>query len=415
MDKPGRKPGKILRAWEILTKKASEGLGLGEKTVYEPLELLQLNGPMSYGTASQILTRLENAGYIKKHTNGSTRLVLIVLIKDELGEDILGKQNQEPVQAATACAKTNTNGLDDVVVMCDFENLRITLVKEGAELKYNDLIVRARDYGNVVRSIAYVPMQTPPEAQMQLRMAGFRIESCPPRKILGKDTCDQAIEDFARFCLEHTNIGTFVLVSGDGDFVDILGEIENRGRKCVIVHYNYESTSKNLIARTSNIVNIASKIPAKPTQEVAPTPKTESAPEPNQAVQPQITFDSNGSKPNADTNTYIRVLNDLRDGKHFGKNNVHLNFLRQIIHCLRLRDLAWESTEPKKSISEITQEIWSEIFILFDAKLFKMDCDRAVNALCKFSILESRQQEKEPTTYYVLNINHELVARMLSA
>lgn len=91
----GENPPTILLAWEVLRMKASEGPGLGCKKVYKPLELLQCI-PVAYSTAGQILTRLERAGYIKKDTHGTRRLISVDLLKTgPLGEDILGKQNDE--------------------------------------------------------------------------------------------------------------------------------------------------------------------------------------------------------------------------------------------------------------------------------------------------------------------------------
>jgi len=437
MARQGRKPEKLLRAWEVLTKKANGGLGLGDKTVYQPLELLQLNGPMSYGTAGQILTRLEGAGYLEKHTNGTTRLLYVKLLKTgPLGEDILRIKPEEPAPRTKALVETipepaqkhneiadsRSNGLDGVVVLCDYENLRLTLERENATLNYKDLIARARKYGTVRYGTAFIPTNTPPEMQMRLRMARFRIQQCPPRKPLGKDTCDGSIEDFVRLLLDHQNIRTFIIVSGDGDFVDIQGEIENWHKRCVVFHYNYESTSKNLIATTGddvvNLAEIATKIP----QVEVTNPKTP-------ATSPKI-HATNGLKPKIPTippavympnglktNIYGIILDKLEDGKTIAENdNIHLRFLEAIIYCLRDTKLASEDRMHKKSITELKTAIWQEISSKFDGRMSDENCRLALSALRDVSILKSIAPKRgKHLTYYVFNPNHELVTKILAA
>lgn len=417
MAKTGKKPEKILRAWEVLTKKAG-GSGLNNKIVYEPLELLQLNGPMSYGTASQTLTKLEDTDYLRKHTNGTVRLLYVELLKTgPLGEDILGKQDaKEPAQKPRSPRKTNheptqeqehtgvidpkSNGLDGVIVLCDYENLSQTLEREKTKIDYNDLIERARKYGTIRVSTAFIPMHTPLEIQMQLRMARFRVESCPPRKPLGKDTCDQAIEEFVRLLLDHPNIRTFVLVSGDGDFVDILGEIENWGKKWVLFHYNYVSTSANLISKKGVIVNLAEILPK--------IPKVEITQRPEPMIRPEI-YAANGLNPNV----YAGILHDLQNGRRSPHYDIHFRFLRAIISCLKNKGLASEYPMRRRSLTEIRTAIWQELSGHFNENLSEEDCRLALSALRDFSIIKSAPHGKHQT-YYVFNPNHGLVTRVLN-
>ena len=315
-----------------------------------------------------------------------------------------GEQEKESVETLNSpkpesdnrTASTKKDASSDVVVLYDYENLRRTLEKENASLNFNDLITQARHYGNVARSVAFVPLHTPADNQSQLRTSGFRIESCPPRKFKGPDTCDQAIEEFVRFCLNYTNIGTFVIVSGDGDFIDTVGEIENNGKKCVLFYYNYAHTSRLLLSRIGEAINLAN---------FAGTP--EPATRPNSAGK-------GGSNHN-----YFKMLEGLRDGTAtFTGGDISWLFLKEIFSCLKDTGMASEDLGCRKSLSQLRTGVWQKIFGKFDQVLTEDDdCYRAFSALRDFSILRSKAKEQhtDPGTYYVLDPDHPLVAAILGS
>ena len=315
-----------------------------------------------------------------------------------------GEQEKESVETLNSpepesdnrTASTKKDAPSDVVVLYDYENLRLTLEKENASLNFSDLITQARHYGNVARSVAFIPLHTPADSQGQLRFSGFRIESCPPRKFKGPDTCDQAIEEFVRFCLNYTNIGTFVIVSGDGDFIDTVDEIENNGKKCVLFHYNYSHISRLLLARVGEAINLAN---------FAGTP--EPATRPNSAGK-------GGSNHN-----YFKMLEGLRDGTAtFNGGDISWLFLKEIFSCLKDTGMASEDLGCRKSLSQLRTGVWQKISEKFDQVLTEDDdCYRAFSALRDFSILRSKakEQHKDPNTYYVLDPDHLLVATILGS
>ncbi len=415
MARLGRKSQTLPRTWDIIRGAVKDKLP-GNKTFYQPLEELIAKGPMSYGTASKNLTLLEEHKYIKKHTNGTIRLIYIdVLRMDNLGEDILGKKEERPklsinTRINTAKPKNSTTETlaqapiknarnNDVVLFLDYENLKHRLQEANTTMKSSELITKARSYGRVVLSMAFVPPKTHPEIQMRLRIEGFRIMSCPPRKTMGKDTCDQSIEEFARFCLEQTNIKTFVIVSGDGDFIDILGEIENNGRKCVVFHYDYAKTSKTLISTAGDVVNLAEDTQAKPVHPIQL---------PVQTVQPALHV--NGANP------YNAMLSELRDtGTVINKNDIRWVFLKAVILCLRDKYIASENTLPRKSLTDLKLAVWLEVHKNFHEKLTQdEDCRQALGELRRFNILKSRpaEQGNPRIPCYVFNQNHDLVRRI---
>ena len=314
-----------------------------------------------------------------------------------------GKQ-EEPVETLDPPEPKSDNGTanpkrdasSDVVVLYDYENLRWALEKENAELEFTDLIKQARRYGIVVANVAFLPPHTPTDIQGRLRRSGFRIESCPPRKLKGLDTCDQAIEEFVKFCLHHTNIGTFVLVSGDGDFIDAAIEIENYGKKCVLFHYNYAHTSKLLLSKMAGAINLA-----------------------NFASTPQYVASPNSASKRGNDYSYFKMLEGLRDGTAaYEENNVCWLFMKAIISCLKDTGMASEDAYPRKSFSDLKKAVWRKISEKFGQVLTEDDdCYRAFTALRDFSILRSKAKEqyKDPYTYYILDPDHPLVAAILES
>jgi len=444
MARQGRKPEKLPRAWDLIRKRAREGPSLDKKTMYEPLADLVLNVPMAYNTASQFLTKLEKYEYIKKHTNGTIRLVFIEVLKfTDLGEDILGKQveklvrepqppqqiTQRVVAAATpvqetpveppnpqhvASADSVSNAVKDasdcVAVLLDYENLRYSLLEAGATLDFHDLIVSARSYGTVLEteSRAFVPPHTTRYAETRLRNDKFRIriDSCPPRKPGGPDTCDQTIEESISFYLDYTNIGTFVIVSGDGDFGDILDKIENKGRKWVLFHCDDEGTSRELLSRKGEKVNISKlfKPINKPAEPIAGKAQV---------------YTAVSDDPEVEVNIYSEILADLTERKplRIEKSDISYKFLNAIVACLIKKNFATDDPRYRKSLSQLKMAVWQELREEFYLDLAERDCRKALIALRDVSILISHPLEKrhpqdnETRTYYVLNRNHPLLAR----
>ncbi len=415
----GRKPEKLSLAWQILVKEAKKNPLPGNNSdVWEPLKLLVLRGPMSYGTASQCLTKFEEARRLTKHTNGTTRLQFVRLLTlEDLDEDILGKREEEPQQeeppatvtpVATEIANAQSNAANGVVVLCDYENLRYALEKKEAVLDSSSLIASARKYGNVLRSMAFIPMHTSPDIQTQLRIGGFRIETCPPRKTLGSDTCDSSIEDFVRFCFDNPRISTFVLVSGDGDFIDIVDEIKNNGRRCVLFHYNHEDTNKALLSRVTDTLNLASLVHTtkrgRKSADDVRIPQKKS----REATVPEVAAETRPAVKPATENKYKIMLLNLQNGTTIlDQTDIRSSFLEAIVHCLN------ETSYPKykKSFPLLEQAVWSEVDKKYRNALTKHDdCHMALVALLDIGVIESAQQDEEPHTYYYLNHKHPLVA-----
>ena len=438
--KNGRKPEKLSLAWAILVREAKKNTLPGSNSdVWEPLARLAAQGPMSYGTAVRCLTNLEGRGYLTKHTNGTPRLLFVHLLKlGELGEDILGKQEEKPQQeprrhepqvpksderqiaeapqeppetvspVATKIASAQNNAANGVVVLCDHENLRYTLQDAGVVLDYSSLIAGARKYGNVLRSVAFVPMHTSPDIQTQLRIGGFKIETCPPRKTLGPDTCDSSIEDFVRFCLDNPKISTFVLVSGDGDFIDIVDEIKNNGRKCVLFYYNHADTSKALFARATDAFNLASLVNA-PKRGHNSVSSARIPPEKSpEATAPKVATEIHQAVKPVDENKYTKALLNLQNGTTIlDQTDIHSSFLEAIVHCLKDRSYP----KDRNAFPELKQIVWNELPMRHRRALTRDgDCHDALQALLKMNIIVSAQQDKEPHTYYFLDRKHPLVA-----
>ena len=422
MARQGKKPEKLLETWRILRKKANDMPGLGPRGVDYPIKFLKACGIANPGVYLTRLERIADNPYIKKHFYATSTLVRIEILRnEELGEDILGNQKEEPApkpniakpeksmveNTVQAPAPVQNN---DVVLLLDYENLRYRLQDAGVTLDFIQLITKARSYGKVILSRAFIPMQTPQDVQFNLRMAGFRIESCPPRKPLGKDTCDQAIEEFVRFCLDHKNIDTFVLVSGDGDFVDILDEIKNNSKKCVVFHYDYGSTSKTLLSRSVNVLNLAEEIQTKPIQLTSPVQQPIQIALPAQPVPA-----TNGTV----TNPYNLMLLDLQGmGTITNKNDIRWRFLKAVVLCFRDKYIASEDTHPRRALEDLEREVWLITCRDFHEKLTKdKDCHQALTALRHFTILKSyaRPESKETRTYYLFNPNHPLVKSMLNS
>jgi len=134
----------------------------------------------------------------------------------------------------------------DVALLVDWENLKIGLERMRITPNVTALYDASRDYGRVVVARAYADwlerdMHADPPA---LYRAGLEPVYVPKRKIalsgapsaIVKNSVDVRMAvDAATLCHTNPNIGTFVLVSGDQDFLHVVNALRPYGRQLILI------------------------------------------------------------------------------------------------------------------------------------------------------------------------------------
>ena len=129
----------------------------------------------------------------------------------------------------------------EVALFIDFENVRYSLLNNyGQEPDPHKLIAKARKYGIVPVAFAYADFSKHPDQyERRLESAGISRVDVPLRVLPGgkeKSSADlRMVLDIVDTVLDRPQISTFMLMTGDGDFVRISARLKNRFGKNVIV------------------------------------------------------------------------------------------------------------------------------------------------------------------------------------
>ena len=141
-----------------------------------------------------------------------------------------------------------------VALFIDFDNIRIGIRQHfGGELHPQKLMSKASKYGRVVTAKAYADFTGhPKEFQDRLLFAAGIEPIHAPSKISGGRRQSSAdmhmVIDMFLEAIDHEDIGTFVLMTGDADFVRMVATLRRRfGRKVIISGVQSTSTSLDLM------------------------------------------------------------------------------------------------------------------------------------------------------------------------
>jgi hypothetical protein len=137
------------------------------------------------------------------------------------------------------------------------ENIRYSLNQRGHELSPEVVAQKALKYGLLSVARAYADFTRHPEMiRRGLVAAGFDITDVPVKQLPGGGTKSSAdfymLMDIIDTVLDRPHIDTMILMTGDGDFVQVTARLKNRFGKTVIVMGVPGSTSADLLASASS-------------------------------------------------------------------------------------------------------------------------------------------------------------------
>jgi uncharacterized LabA/DUF88 family protein len=157
---------------------------------------------------------------------------------------------------------------EDLAIFIDWENIYISTVTEyGAKPNVSAMLEKAREYGRVVSATAYADWTDGDfrDAPPTLYSNGISPRYISARYFPGGRSQKRrtnsidvmlAVEcsDFLHY---HPQVDTYVLVTGDGDFIPLVSLLRSRGKKVVVIGVS-EATSYHLIESADEFISYAS-------------------------------------------------------------------------------------------------------------------------------------------------------------
>ena len=157
---------------------------------------------------------------------------------------------------------------EDLAVFIDWENIYISTVTEyGAKPNVSAILEKAREYGRIVSATAYADWTDGDfrDAPPTLYSNGISPRYISARYFPGGRSQKRrtnsidvmlAVEcsDFLHY---HPQVDTYVLVTGDGDFIPLVSLLRSRGKTVVVIGVS-EATSYHLIESADHFISYAS-------------------------------------------------------------------------------------------------------------------------------------------------------------
>lgn len=150
----------------------------------------------------------------------------------------------------------------DIALFIDWENLKFSLREREVEPNITALMETVQRYGRLVVARAYADWQdyylARSHDQASLYYAGIEpvyVPSRPdPRQSRRKNTVDVKMStDALEVSFTNRHIKTFILVSGDADFIHIANALRFRGARVIMIGVSW-STSERLSERVDDLV-----------------------------------------------------------------------------------------------------------------------------------------------------------------
>ncbi len=140
----------------------------------------------------------------------------------------------------------------EVALFIDFENVRYGLLNTyGQEPDPHELMGKARAYGRVVVASAYADFtEHPSYYRRTLEVAGILPRDIPKRRTGShKSSADMVmLMDVVDCLLDRPSVETYVLMTGDSDFIRVVTRARHRFGKKVIISAVPGTVSGDLIA-----------------------------------------------------------------------------------------------------------------------------------------------------------------------
>ncbi|MGF1471672.1 MAG: NYN domain-containing protein [Rubrobacteraceae bacterium] len=157
---------------------------------------------------------------------------------------------------------------EDLAIFIDWENIYISTVSEyNSKPNVSAMLEKAREYGRIVSATAYADWtegdfrQAPPT----LYSNGITPKYISARYFPGGKASKRRTNSIdvmlavecSDFMHKHPQVGTYVLVTGDGDFIPLVSLLRSQGNTVVVIGVS-EATSYHLIESADHFVSYAS-------------------------------------------------------------------------------------------------------------------------------------------------------------
>jgi uncharacterized LabA/DUF88 family protein len=157
---------------------------------------------------------------------------------------------------------------EDLAVFIDWENIYISTVSEyNAKPNVSAILEKAREYGRIVSATAYADWTDGDfrDAPPTLYSNGISPRYISARYFPGGKSHKRRTNSIdvmlavecSDFLHNHPQVDTYVLVTGDGDFIPLVSLLRSRGKKVVVIGVS-EATSYHLIESADDFISYAS-------------------------------------------------------------------------------------------------------------------------------------------------------------
>jgi uncharacterized LabA/DUF88 family protein len=157
---------------------------------------------------------------------------------------------------------------EDLAVFIDWENIYISTVTEyGAKPNVSAILEKTREYGRIVAAMAYADWTDGDfrDAPPTLYSNGISPRYISARYFPGgrsqkrrTNSIDVMLAvECSDFLHTHPQVDTYILVTGDGDFIPLVSLLRSRGKKVVVIGVS-EATSYHLIESADDFISYAS-------------------------------------------------------------------------------------------------------------------------------------------------------------
>jgi uncharacterized LabA/DUF88 family protein len=157
---------------------------------------------------------------------------------------------------------------EDLAIFMDWENIYISTVSEyNSKPNVSAILEKAREYGRIVSATAYADWTDGDfrDAPPTLYSNGISPRYISARYFPGGKSQKRRTNSIdvmlavecSDFLHNHPQVDTYVLVTGDGDFIPLVSLLRSRGKRVVVIGVS-EATSYHLIESADHFVSYAS-------------------------------------------------------------------------------------------------------------------------------------------------------------
>jgi uncharacterized LabA/DUF88 family protein len=157
---------------------------------------------------------------------------------------------------------------EDLAIFIDWENIYISTVSEyNSKPNVSAILEKSREYGRIVSATAYADWTDGDfrDAPPTLYSNGISPRYISARYFPGGKSQKRRTNSIdvmlavecSDFLHTHPQVGTYVLVTGDGDFIPLVTLLRSGGKKVVVIGVS-EATSYHLIESADDFISYAS-------------------------------------------------------------------------------------------------------------------------------------------------------------